>query len=69
MMICFTFINVDSPCMTNPCANGGQCMVTADQQGTGCICPAGFSGALCNDRKYISWWVVLCVKLGWTVSH
>lgn len=40
------------PCISSatvPCENGGQCVAVA-QNGTMCVCPAGYIGALCETQ-------------------
>ncbi|XP_056614781.1 hepatocyte growth factor activator isoform X1 [Triplophysa dalaica] len=37
-------------CRSNPCYNGGVC-VAVDLQSFDCVCPDGFSGALCDNKN------------------
>ena len=47
----FLFLLADiDDCLSNPCQNGGQC--TDLVNGFACICISGFSGEICQFRKY-----------------
>ncbi|XP_048042125.1 hepatocyte growth factor activator isoform X1 [Megalobrama amblycephala] len=40
-----------SLCQQNPCLNGGVCATNTNLDSFDCVCPDGFSGALCEKKK------------------
>ena len=42
-----------SPCLPNPCLNGGNCVVDNDDTWQ-CNCAPGFSGDTCEHSKYLN---------------
>lgn len=44
----FTCVNQTSPCLSNPCHNGGICLNSQDVLSYSCLCPLGFSGTFCQ---------------------
>ncbi|RXN30138.1 hepatocyte growth factor activator [Labeo rohita] len=40
-----------SLCRQNPCLNGGVCTTAAHLNSFDCVCPDGFTGALCENKK------------------
>lgn len=46
-LVCF----LGDACVPNPCMNNGVCVANGFG-GYTCQCSAGYSGALCEDRKY-----------------
>lgn len=52
-LICSTFpqinITMCDVCSGNPCRNNGVCQEAYTDVGHKCICPAGFSGGLCEN--------------------
>ena len=48
----FSVSVVTSSCANNPCMNGGTCTENNNGQSE-CTCSPGFSGTLCQIRKYL----------------
>ncbi|XP_067284966.1 hepatocyte growth factor activator [Pseudorasbora parva] len=40
-----------SLCWKNPCLNGGVCIASTNLDSFDCVCPDGFTGALCKEKK------------------
>uniref|UniRef100_A0A8B9LFM0 Neurogenic locus notch homolog protein 1 n=1 Tax=Astyanax mexicanus TaxID=7994 RepID=A0A8B9LFM0_ASTMX len=43
---------LDSPCLSNPCYNGGTCQPISDAPFFRCLCPHNFNGLLCHILDY-----------------
>uniref|UniRef100_A0A673IF81 EGF-like domain-containing protein n=1 Tax=Sinocyclocheilus rhinocerous TaxID=307959 RepID=A0A673IF81_9TELE len=43
-----------SLCRQNPCLNGGICATAAHLNSFDCVCPDGFTGALCEKMAIMS---------------
>uniref|UniRef100_A0A672KXW7 trypsin n=1 Tax=Sinocyclocheilus grahami TaxID=75366 RepID=A0A672KXW7_SINGR len=44
-------ITLNPLCRQNPCLNGGVCATAAHLNSFDCVCPDGFTGALCEKKK------------------
>ena len=44
---------IGSDCYSDPCLNGGTCMVGAGGIGYNCSCMNGYTGNMCQIGKYL----------------
>ncbi len=54
MFFCFISLPV-SPCVNEPCKNGGQCTPADNENGYLCECVRPWTGADCDKRKLVTW--------------
>jgi len=52
-VVYFLFIDINDPCISVPCQNGGECELR--ENGYRCLCNVGWNGLNCNKEVCKCW--------------